>query len=382
MAELRCEDLAKSYGDRSVLAAVDLVVPEGTVTAILGASGSGKSTLLRLIMGFIRADRGRITVGGTLVAEAGRLHVAPEKRAVGYVAQEGALYPHLNVRNNVGFGLTRAERQRSHRVGEVLDLVGLPRDYADRRAHELSGGEQRRVALARALAPRPRLVLLDEPFSGLDAGLRVETREAVVGALAEEGTTAVLVTHDQAEALSVGREVAVLQDGRLVQTAGPAALYRTPLDLDVARFVGDAVVVPGHAHAGVVRCALGDLAALDAGAEGPILAMVRPEQIQPRPWRHAPGADATDGSEPTACESVATVLDRTYFGPDTLLRLALERPGGLVVVARTFSHDAPEAGERVVLTVSGPVVTYPPAPAIPDEAPGPAGPSGQGQRSR
>jgi iron(III) transport system ATP-binding protein len=145
----------------------------------------------------------------------------------------------------------------------------------------------------------------------------------------------------------------------------------------VARFVGDAVVVPGHAHAGVVRCVLGELAALDAGAEGPILAMVRPEQIQPRPWRRAHGADTTDGSEPGACGSAATVLDRTYFGPDTLLRLALERPGDFIVVARTFSHDAPEVGERVVLTVSGPVVTYP-SMSGPDEAPCP---SGQGQRS-
>jgi iron(III) transport system ATP-binding protein len=225
-------------------------------------------------------------------------------------------------------------------------------------------------------------VLLDEPFSGLDAGLRIETREAVVRALAEEGTTAVLVTHDQAEALSVGREVAVLQGGRLVQTARPAALYRTPLDLDVARFVGDAVVVPGHAHAGVVRCALGELAALDAGAEGPILAMVRPEQIQPRSPGHAHGANTKNSSERGACESVATVLDRTYFGPDTLLHLALERPGGLVVVAKTFSYDAPEVGERVVLTISGPVVTYPRVSESLNEAPGSTDPSGRGERPR
>ncbi len=359
MAELRCEGLSVSYGDHAVLSEVDLVVPEGTITAILGASGSGKTTLLRLIMGFLRTDQGRITVGRTPVAESGRLHVPPEKRGMGYVAQEGALYPHLNVEDNVGFGLTRAERRRSDRVGETLDLVGLPRDYAKRRAHGLSGGEQRRVALARALAPKPRVVLLDEPFSGLDAGLRVETREAVVRALAEEGTTAVLVTHDQAEALSVGREVAVLQGGRLVQTAGPPALYRTPLDLDVARFVGEAVVVPGHAHAGVVHCALGDLAALDSGAEGPVQVMVRPEQIEPRPLGQAHGENATDGAEHGACGSIATVVGRTYFGPDTLLRLTLEHDGP-VVVAKTFSHDAPEVGERVVLTVSTPVVTYPP----------------------
>src|SRR5262249_28895768 len=158
--------------------------------------------------------------------------VPADRREVGYVAQEGALFPHLSVGQNVAFGLPRGERRSTTRIGEALDLVGLGRDYADRRPHELSGGEQRRVALARALAPRPRLVLLDEPFSGLDAALRAETREAVLGALAAGGATAVLVTHDQAEALSTGREVGILRAGRLVQTAPPADLYREPADLD------------------------------------------------------------------------------------------------------------------------------------------------------
>src|SRR5262249_13084401 len=148
-------------------------------------------------------------------------------------------------------------------------LVGLDASYATRRPHQLSGGEQRRVALARALAPRPRLVLLDEPFSGLDPGLRTETREAVMSALAAEGATAVLVTHDQAEALSMGREVAVLRGGRLVQTATPAALYTTPVDLEVARFVGEAVVVPGRAGGGRADCALGSgLRVRDPGHDG------------------------------------------------------------------------------------------------------------------
>ena len=175
MAELRCRGVGKAYGARPVLSGVDLLVPEGTLTAILGASGSGKTTLLRLIIGFIAPDEGRIEVGGAVVAEAGSQHLPPERRAVGYVAQEGALYPHLDVAGNVGFGLPRAERKAGRRIDEMLALVGLGRDYAGRLPHELSGGEQRRVALARALAPRPRLVLLDEPFSGLDAALRVET---------------------------------------------------------------------------------------------------------------------------------------------------------------------------------------------------------------
>ena len=214
------------------------------------------------------------------MAAAGGLHVAPDKREIGYVAQEGALFPHLTVAENVAFGLPRGERRNGSRTNEALDLVGLGSDYAARRPQELSGGEQRRVGLARALAPKPRIVLLDEPFSGLDAHLRAETREAVTSALAAEGATAVLVTHDQAEALSMGREVAVLRSGRLAQTATPTVLYRAPVDLDVARFVGDAIVVPGTARSGVVECALGRLRTPGTTAAGTVEVMIRPEQIR------------------------------------------------------------------------------------------------------
>jgi iron(III) transport system ATP-binding protein len=339
MADLRCENVSASYGARAVLAGVELTVPEGTLTAILGASGSGKTTLLRVVMGFVRADAGRVLVGETVVEEAGGVHLRPEQRAVGYVAQEGALYPHLTVGQNVGFALPRAERKRGRRIDEVLALVGLGSEYAGRGVHELSGGEQRRVALARALAPEPRLVLLDEPFSGLDAALRAESREAVSSALREAGTTAVLVTHDQAEALSMGREVGVLRGGRLVQVAVPSVLYRTPVDLDVAGFVGDAVVLPGRAGAGVVTCALGELTLIDPTAQGEVEVMIRPEQIS------IGGKGAR-----------ATVTGVSYYGPEIVI--ALELPG-VTVSARAFSHHAVEVGETVALSVSGPVMAYP-----------------------
>src|SRR3984885_6488130 len=187
MAELRCERISASYGPDDVLSGVDLIVPDGTLTAILGASGSGKTTLLRVIMGFIAPRDGAVTVGGAVVAQAGGVHLAPEKRAIGYVAQEGALYPHLSVAENVSFGLPRRERKTSARAAEVLELVGLDAGYGARRPHELSGGEQRGGARARPLAPRPPLVRLEEPFSGLDAGLRAETRAAVVHALNAQG---------------------------------------------------------------------------------------------------------------------------------------------------------------------------------------------------
>lgn len=345
MADFRCSAISASYGRRAVLDGVDLLVPEGTLTAILGSSGSGKTTLLRVVMGFVVPDSGVVSVGGRVVADAGSIHVAPDKREIGYVAQEGALFPHLTVAENVGFGLPRSERRTGARVDEALELVGLERGYAERRPQELSGGEQRRVALARALAPRPAAVLLDEPFSGLDAALRAETRSAVLGALAATGATAVLVTHDQAEALSTGREVAVLRDGRLVQTAAPAVLYRQPVDLDVARFVGEAVVVDGDAHGSAVTCLLGTLPIRGEGADGPVQVMIRPEQIRLQP--------ATNGGV------AARVVGHSFYGAETELQLELLDGSSTPVLARTFDDNDVRVGERTSVVVEGPVTVYP-----------------------
>jgi iron(III) transport system ATP-binding protein len=358
MAELRCDQITASYpgSEQPVLTGVDLVVADGTMTAILGSSGSGKTTLLRVVMGFVAQDHGTVAVGDRILSDGARVHLAPEKRSIGYVAQEGALYPHLTVEQNISFGLPRAERKLGARAGELLELVGLNRAYASRRPGQLSGGEQRRVALARALAPSPPLVLLDEPFSGLDAALRTETREAVLHALAARGTTAVLVTHDQAEALSTGREVAVLQAGRLVQTASPSALYRTPADLDVARFVGEAVVLAGDARAGVVSTPLGELELIDPRVEGRVEAMVRPEQIEL----------VGDGGG-----TAAKVLGVTFYGPDTVVELTLEGVASTISARVLRGHDVPHAGTPVGLRVVGPVMAYPagdvPVPASPAE---------------
>lgn len=347
MADLACHGVAKSYGARQVLSDLDLEVPSGTLTAILGASGSGKTTLLRVILGLERAEAGTVIVGGEVVS-GGRSDRPAQRRGIGYVSQEGALFPHLTVSENVAFGLSRQDRRSKARVGEVLELVGLGADQAPRRPQELSGGEQRRVALARALAPTPGLVLLDEPFTGLDAALRLETRDAVVAALAEVGATGLLVTHDQGEALSTGREVGVLRSGRLVQVAVPDELYRRPVDIDVARFVGEAVVVPGVARAATVSCVLGSLPTTCAG-DGPVEVMIRPEQIRM----------TRDGD--TGIEAVVT--GSRYYGPDTVVELAV-RPGEapIALKARTLGYAVPAAGDAVRLTVIGAVVAYPPCP--------------------
>ena len=234
-------DLHKSFGTHPVLSGLDLSVPAGSFTAILGSSGSGKTTLLRLLAGFDRPDRGVVKIGERLV-DGAAIHVRPEQRRIGYVPQEGGLFPHLTVAANVGFGLSRAARRG--KVNELLELVGLA-DLGRRYPHQLSGGQQQRVALARALAVGPEVVLLDEPFASLDAHMRASVREEVQRILQASATTTLLVTHDQDEALSLADRVAVLRDGKIAQHATPQEIYARPLDDRLARFVGEANLIAG-----------------------------------------------------------------------------------------------------------------------------------------
>jgi iron(III) transport system ATP-binding protein len=337
------QGLCKAFGAVRVLEQVDLHIPTGSLTVILGPSGCGKTTLLRLIAGFERPERGTIAIDGQTVCDA-RTCWPPERRRIGYVAQEGALFPHLSVAENVGFGLKgRAWRNRA-RIDELLELVGLEPDLAKRHPHQLSGGQQQRVALARALAPEPRVVLLDEPFSALDAGLREGTRRAVAEALTAAGATAVLVTHDQGEALSLGTQVAVMRDGRLAQVGSPATLYAAPVDREMATFLGDAVLLPATVRDGRASCALGLLPLRAPAPDGPAEVMVRPEQI---------------AIVPGEGEGVAArVLDCTFYGKDAALRLQLAA-GDAIITARVPGHALPTATEGVRVSVGGPVVAYP-----------------------
>jgi iron(III) transport system ATP-binding protein len=337
-ASLTCRNIVKSFRKSEVLTGVDLDVASGSLVALLGSSGSGKTTLLRALMGFVRPDAGNVSVGGTVVSDSAT-HVATEKRGIGYVAQEGALFPHLNVARNVGFGMPKGERRSSARIGEVLELVGLNTNYASRNPADLSGGEQRRVALARALAPRPRVVLLDEPFSGLDASLRSETRDAVSAALGHENTTALLVTHDQAEALSMGNQVAVLRDGKIAQSGTPRDLYETPLDLDLARFLGDAVVIRATASGNTVDTPLGPIS-LRQSISGTVDIVLRPEQIRI--------GDAGTSAVVTRIE---------YFGRQTMVRMRLAQ-GDLELCAGVFGGPGPVVGSAVRVTVAGVGMAY------------------------
>lgn len=339
MIDLTVQELRKSYGPVPVLDGVDLHVPAGSLTAVLGPSGCGKTTLLRLIAGFDRPDAGTIRLGERVVFEGGRF-VPPEQRGAGYVAQEGALFPHLTVARNITFGLPWRDRRRGHRVEELLRLVDLDPAYADRYPHELSGGQQQRVAVARALAPGPALVLLDEPFSSLDAGLREGTRRAVKEALRAARATAILVTHDQAEALSLADRVAVMREGRIVQAGTPEEVYRRPADVAVGTFVGEAIVLPATLRDGLAECALGRLVVETAGNDGPVDLLIRPEQI---------GIHMT--AEPGSI--AATVTGSTYHGHHASVQLQL--PSGEQITARTTGFTVPPAGQRMFVSVAGTV---------------------------
>jgi len=268
--------VTKRYGDVVALDDVSLEVRRGEVLAVVGPSGCGKTTLLQVVAGLTAVDAGAVTIDGRVVVGGGAW-VPPERRRVGVVFQDHALFPHLTVADNVEFGVPRGRERRSRRA-EVLDLVRLGH-LADRYPHELSGGEQQRVALARALAPRPAVVVLDEPFSSLDANLRVGLRQQTAAVLRDAGTTAVFVTHDQEEALSIGDRVAVLRAGRLEQVDRPAVVFSEPGTRFVATFIGEADLLPGHARNGVASTAVGELLISGAPGDGDVEVMVRPHEV-------------------------------------------------------------------------------------------------------
>jgi len=347
MTSVQVRDLRAGYGDLTVVDDLNLLVPSGSLTAVLGPSGSGKTTLLRLLAGFLKPASGSVSFGDRIVASAGpgqpHVFVPPEKRRVGIVPQEGALFPHLDVSANVAFGLPR---DSAARVTEVLQMVGMA-DYAHARPHELSGGQQQRVALARALAPQPDVVLLDEPFTALDAGLRTRLRAEVRELLQSVGMTAILVTHDQEEALSTADLVAVMRDGRVVQTGTPLQVYDAPADLGVARFVGDAVELDGVASNGHVTCALGDIAIREAPTSGPTVVILRPEQLLlsvPIDTVVRPGS--------------GVVRETSYHGHDSLLQVELA-DGSMIPVRVPGGTPPPRPGESVVISVTGTGRAYP-----------------------
>ncbi|MFF5362736.1 ABC transporter ATP-binding protein [Streptomyces scabiei] len=347
MNDLHIERLTKSYGPQApVLQGLDLSVPGGSLVAVLGPSGCGKTTLLRIVAGFLRADAGAVTVGGRTLAGPG-VHLPPERRRIGIVPQEGALFPHVSVARNVAFGLTGLDRgERRRRTEEMLDLTGLA-GYGDRMPHELSGGQQQRIALARALAPRPALVLLDEPFNALDSALRTGVRADVRAALRATGATALLVTHDQQEALSTADLVAVVRQGRIAQCDTPQDLYRHPADPWVAGFVGDAVLLQGTvANSGsTAHTPLGPVVLAsppDGLHTGTVV--LRPEQLR-----------LTDAD--TAAVR-GTVTDVCFYGHDAKVTIAVHGIDGTVDI-RVAGPLPVGPGQETGIRVTGEATLHP-----------------------
>ncbi|HAQ22537.1 MAG TPA: ABC transporter ATP-binding protein [Acidimicrobiaceae bacterium] len=321
--------LSVAYDGPPVLTDLSLEIAPGELVALLGPSGCGKTTLLRTIAGLEHPNNGEVTVGKRVVTNE-RIFVPPERRRIGMVFQDGALFPHLDVRRNIAYGLPR-EQRKSGRVEEALKMVGLL-EVADRMPGTLSGGQQQRVALARALAPRPGVLLLDEPFSNLDTTLRLRVRAEIHRLLVDLGVTTVFVTHDQEEAFVLGDKVAVLHNGRLAQVGTPEELYRRPANRWVAKFVGDANLFRCHRPAGSCDTPVGPVPVLVA-SDGPADLLLRPEDLA-----------MADGD-------IGTVELIEYYGHDAMVHVQLDN--GPAIKVRTDADSSHQRGDRVDVTYVG-----------------------------
>jgi len=340
MTQLEIKNLSVSFGGQEILHDVNLSVEQKELIAVLGSSGAGKSTLLRLIAGFEAPSAGEIWLSDKKVSSADTL-TATERRGIGIVPQDAALFPHLTVSGNIEFGLRglgKAEKQA--RVLELLKLVRME-EFADRTPDQLSGGQAQRVALARALANKPALVLLDEPFSALDAELREVLRLEVKAALKAEGATAILVTHDQEEALSLADRVAIMRSGTIIQVGTPTEIYNAPADLGIATFLGDSVLIDGEVVDGKVHTSLGKLTALnhvEDGQKGVVAVRSENFYLQPNP------------------NGDSEVIGRVFFGHDAVVEV---QTPSQKIRARSNGPFAPEVGMRVTVWVRGAVNFYP-----------------------
>lgn len=348
MNALELHSISKAYGAYQALESINLSVPTGSRTVIVGPSGSGKTTLLRMIAGFEFPDTGRLSLNGQTLVD--NTHEVPaHRRLIGYVPQDGALFPHMTVAANIGFGLSIKGRAKQERVAELMESVALDANMANRWPHELSGGQQQRVALARALAQQPRLMLLDEPFSALDTGLRGAMRKMVARLLSDAGVTTILVTHDQSEALSFADQLAVMRDGRLVQSGHPLDLYRYPEDEQTALFLGDAIVMPARIEAGWAHCDLGRIPVNNHRNNKSAQIMLRPEQLQ---------LVSNQPSTTQAAGCRAVVTERDFSGNTCTLTVELEalasakQPGRSLMV-RSSGLYAPPAGSAVHVSTIG-----------------------------
>ena len=331
---IRARSITKSYGSEIVLSDFNLDVWNGSIVGILGISGSGKTTALRLLAGFDKPDTGIIEMRNRVISSEDTF-LPPEERNVGMVFQDYALFPHLNVEKNISFGLSRDEI-KSGRLEEVLSMCNLE-TYRNKFPQELSGGQQQRVSLARALAPKPEVILLDEPFTSLDAHMARDLREEVVSLLRQTETTAIIVTHDQEEALSVCDVVSVLENGSIIQSATPQEIYLNPVSQTVANSVGDPNILKGFSVDGRVETSLGTFVTAYNGA---LDVSIRPECIELL----------------LDSEGSYVVKECTFYGHDQVI--SFQNSKGEVFRARSLPNTIYEAGDKVNINISE-VTTFP-----------------------
>ena len=341
MTSLEVNALTVHLGERRVLDELSITIESGTFTAILGPSGCGKTTLLRAIAGLVAPTSGTIRFGKQLVSVSS-LVLPPHKRRIGYVPQEAALFPHLNVAENIAFALDKEQYTKDRRriiVSEMLELIGLAH-FGDRMPSELSGGQQTRVALARALAIEPKIVLLDEPFSALDAALRNELREEVSTLLKNRGTTSLMVTHDREEALVTADMIALMREGRIVQHGTPAEVYLTPSTPYAAVSTGDALVLPAKRAGSQIFHPLTSGVSPDSSESGTIV--IRPEEIEV-------SLDPKNGKR-------AIVTKIEYYGHDAVVEFGLIESAYLgTLKARISGSTEFHLGQSIYVEHVGPV---------------------------
>ncbi len=315
-AVLTLEDIRHEYGTVTAIDALTLSVAAGEVVCLLGPSGCGKTTALRIAAGLERLQQGRVLLDGSAIADPRRA-LPPERRNVGFLFQDYALFPHLSVADNVAFGLENLSRSvRSERVDQVLQQVNLVR-ARERFPHELSGGQQQRVALARSLAPRPHVILLDEPFSSLDARMRDHVRDNTLHVLKQSGAGTLMVTHDAEEAMFMADKIAVMRRGRLVQFGSPVELYCHPINAFVAEFFGEVNRLPGTVEGGQVATPFGDLPSRYLGEGAVVDVLVRPEAL-----RLGPIHESIDPS------CVVKVIASRMLGRTSLIHLCINAASG------------------------------------------------------
>ena len=331
---IRARSLEKSYGDETVLTDFNLDVWKGSIFGILGVSGSGKTTALRLLAGFENPDSGIIEMYEKIVYDE-ETNIPPEERNIGMVFQDYALFPHLNVEKNIGFGLTSKDINKG-RLEEVLEMCNLKK-YRNKFPQDISGGQQQRVALARALAPKPDVVLLDEPFTSLDAHMARDLRDEVVSLLRETETTAILVTHDQEEALSVCYIVSVLEECKVMQSATPQEIYLNPVSQNVANSVGDPNILKGFSRNGRVETALGTFV---SAYEGALDVSIRPECIEL----------SLDS------KGAYVVKECIFYGHDQVV--SFENSAGQIFRSRSLPSTIFESGDKISIEISE-VTTFP-----------------------